>query len=149
MTDRRYSIDLAPAANRQLAKLARSTQRRLSHAIDRLSDDPRPAGATILAGTRPMPIWRIRVGDHRVLYHIHDERLLVLVLRVGHRADVYRGRQVSEDTPAYADEVLADRTTFVLPAERWDAFVELLEREPRPMPGLAAFLARPSILQEE
>jgi uncharacterized protein (DUF1778 family) len=48
-----------------------------------------------------------------------------------------------------AREVLADRTTFVLPDDRWDAFVELLEREERPMPGLAAFLARPSVLDEE
>ena len=48
-----------------------------------------------------------------------------------------------------AREVLADRTTFVLPDERWDAFVALLEREERPMPGLAAFLARPSVLDEE
>jgi uncharacterized protein (DUF1778 family) len=48
-----------------------------------------------------------------------------------------------------AREVLADRTTFVLPDERWDAFVKLLEREQRPMPGLAAFLARPSVLREE
>ena len=48
-----------------------------------------------------------------------------------------------------AREVLADRTSFVLPDERWDAFVELLEREERPMPGLAAFLARPSVLDEE
>jgi uncharacterized protein (DUF1778 family) len=48
-----------------------------------------------------------------------------------------------------AREVLADRTTFVLPAERWNAFVDLLDREARPMPGLAAFLARPSVLDEE
>lgn len=48
-----------------------------------------------------------------------------------------------------AREVLADRTTFVLPDDRWDAFVELLERDERPMPGLAAFLARPSVLQQE
>jgi uncharacterized protein (DUF1778 family) len=48
-----------------------------------------------------------------------------------------------------AREVLADRTMFALPDERWDAFVELLEREERPMSGLAAFLARPSVLDEE
>lgn len=47
-----------------------------------------------------------------------------------------------------AREVLADRTSFVLPADRWDAFTGLLEREVRPMPGLAAFLARPSVLDE-
>jgi uncharacterized protein (DUF1778 family) len=46
-------------------------------------------------------------------------------------------------------EVLADRTTFVLPDDRWDAFTGLLEREPRPMPALVAFLARPSVLDEE
>jgi uncharacterized protein (DUF1778 family) len=48
-----------------------------------------------------------------------------------------------------AREVLADRTTFLLPDDRWDAFVELLERDERPLPGLAAFLARPSVLDEE
>lgn len=48
-----------------------------------------------------------------------------------------------------AREVLADRTTFGLPDERWDAFVQLLEREERPMPGLAAFLARPSVTHQE
>jgi len=133
MADRRYSIDLTPAANRQLAKLARSTQRRLSHAIDRLSDDPRPAGATILAGARPMPIWRIRVGDHRVLYHIHDARLLVLVLRVGHRADMYRRPQVSEDAPAYSDDQhaggwLRPGLPNFLPDDQWQAFRELLDR---------------------
>ena len=50
---------------------------------------------------------------------------------------------------AAAQGVLADRTSFVLPAERWDAFVELLERDERPMPGLASFLARPTVLADE
>ncbi len=48
-----------------------------------------------------------------------------------------------------ARSVLADRTHFVLPNDRWDAFVELLERDARPMPGLAAFLARPTVFDEE
>jgi uncharacterized protein (DUF1778 family) len=47
-----------------------------------------------------------------------------------------------------AREVLADRTSFVLPDDRWDAFIELLDRDPRPMPKLAAFLAEPSVLDE-
>ncbi len=47
-----------------------------------------------------------------------------------------------------ARAVLADRTSFVLPEERWDAFVELLDRDAKPMPGLAALLARPSVLEE-
>jgi uncharacterized protein (DUF1778 family) len=48
-----------------------------------------------------------------------------------------------------AQQVLADRTTFTLPDDRWDAFVAMLERPARPMPKLAAFLARPSVLDEE
>ena len=50
---------------------------------------------------------------------------------------------------AAAQQVLADRTTFVLPAERWDAFVELLARGELPMPGLAAFLSGPGVLDEQ
>jgi uncharacterized protein (DUF1778 family) len=48
-----------------------------------------------------------------------------------------------------ANQVLADRTKFVLPAERWDEFARLLDREERPQPELAAFLARPSVFDEE
>ena len=48
-----------------------------------------------------------------------------------------------------AKEILADRTTFALPDDRWDAFTDLLERDARPLPGLAAFLARPSVLDEK
>jgi len=47
-----------------------------------------------------------------------------------------------------AREVLADRTSFVLPKEHWDAFVALLDRDEQPMDGLAAFLARPSVFDE-
>ena len=47
------------------------------------------------------------------------------------------------------EQVLADRTKFVLPDQRWDIFRRLLDRDARPMPGLAAFLARPSVFDEE
>lgn len=94
-----------------------------------------------------MPIWRIRVGDYRVLYHIYDDRLLVLVLRVGHRADVYRGRQVGEDAPAYGDDQpahgwLRPSVSYVLPDDQWQAFLELLDRPAQAAEGLAALLAR-------
>ena len=55
---------------------------------------------------------------------------------------------VLEHATEAARDVLADRTTFVLPKEHWDAFVALLDRDEQPMDGLAAFLARPSVFDE-
>jgi mRNA interferase RelE/StbE len=86
----RYSIEFVPGAVRQLQKLARAAQRRLGVTIGRLAVEPRPPGAKLLSGGEG--IWRIRVGDSRVLYRIQDGRVLVLVIRVGHRRDVYRGQ---------------------------------------------------------
>jgi uncharacterized protein (DUF1778 family) len=56
---------------------------------------------------------------------------------------------VLERATVAAQEVLANRTTFVLPQEHWDAFVKLLDRPVQPVEGLAAFLAEPSILEPE
>jgi mRNA interferase RelE/StbE len=58
-------------------------------AVEALADDPRPQGAVKISGDDNL--WRVRVGDYRVVYEIHDDRLIVLVLRVAHRKDVYRG----------------------------------------------------------
>jgi mRNA interferase RelE/StbE len=68
--------------------LPRSIQIRLVRAVYALADDPRPAGCKKLVGDKNL--WRVRVGDYRILYEIHDKRLLVLVVRVAHRKDVYR-----------------------------------------------------------
>ena len=57
-------------------------------AIDELAQNPRPAGCAKLVGTAND--WRIRVGDYRIIYEIHDTRLIVLVVRVAHRREVYR-----------------------------------------------------------
>jgi mRNA interferase RelE/StbE len=54
-----------------------------------LIQNPRPPGVLKMSGADNL--WRIRIGDYRVVYEIHDERLIVLVLRVAHRKDVYRG----------------------------------------------------------
>lgn len=88
----RYRIDFAPAAGRQLAHLALAVQRRIRSAIDHLAVDPRPSGVVRLTNTSSKPAWRIRVGDYRVIYEIHDDQLLVLVIRIGHRREVYRLR---------------------------------------------------------
>lgn len=63
-------------------------QKRLAAAIDMLAADPRPPGAKRLAGA--VDLWRIRVGNHRIVYTIEDDVLVVLVVELGHRRDVYR-----------------------------------------------------------
>ena len=62
---------------------------RIIGALEELEADPRPAGASSLVGYSGA--LRIRVGDWRVVYRVVDERLLVLVLQVGHRREIYRG----------------------------------------------------------
>jgi mRNA interferase RelE/StbE len=84
-----YRVELAPSARRELARLDRTMQRRIGDALDALQDQPRPAGVTKLAGLENT--WRIRVGTCRVVYQIHADRLVVLVVRIAHRKDVYRG----------------------------------------------------------
>jgi mRNA interferase RelE/StbE len=85
-----YRIELAPAAARQLRKLDLSARRRVQAAIELLTDNPRPSGATRLVGGEGE--WRVRTGNYRVIYEIHDEVLLVLVVAVGHRREIYKRR---------------------------------------------------------
>ena len=83
-----YTIEFLPAADRDLRRLSVATQRRIVAAVEQLAGDSRPPGVVKLAGEDNL--WRIRVGQYRVLYEIHDRRLLVLVVRIGHRKDIYR-----------------------------------------------------------
>ena len=84
----RYRIELTRDALRALAKLDKPIRRRIQGAIDRLADEPRPNGTIALRGVPGA--FRIRVGDYRVLYAVHDEQLLVIVIDVGHRREIYR-----------------------------------------------------------
>ena len=85
-----YEVRLAPAAVRQLRKLDPPGRRRVQAAIDLLAEDPRPPGARQLVGGAGE--WRVRTGDFRIIYDIQNEELLVLVVKVGHRRDVYERR---------------------------------------------------------
>jgi mRNA interferase RelE/StbE len=85
-----YAVRLAPAAIRQLRKLDPAGRRRVQAAIDLLATDPRPPSARQLVGGGGE--WRVRTGDFRIIYQIHDAELVVLVVKVGHRRDVYGRR---------------------------------------------------------
>jgi len=83
-----YRVELARRAVRALAGLPRRDQQRIRAAIDLLAGKPRPPGASKLVGESRA--YRVRVGDYRVIYEVFDERLVVQVVRIGHRRDVYR-----------------------------------------------------------
>jgi len=83
-----YAIEFAPSAKRELHKLPRDLQLKLNRRIDSLSIEPRPRGSKKLKGATEL--WRIRVGDYRVVYEVRDKILVVLVVRVAHRREVYR-----------------------------------------------------------
>lgn len=83
-----YTVDFAPSAAREFRRLAREIQLRLRPHIDALANDPRPEGAKKLKGSEDL--WRIRVGAYRIVYEIRDRTLIVLVVRVAHRREVYR-----------------------------------------------------------
>ena len=86
----RYSVVVARRAIRSIARLARKDQQRVRAAIDLLADEPRPPGCVALADEES--VYRVRVGDHRILYEVIDADLVIQVIRVGHRRDVYRPR---------------------------------------------------------
>ena len=85
-----YAVRIAPTAERQLRKFDPQVRRRVQAAIDLLTTNPRPPKATQLVGGAGE--WRVRTGDYRIIYEIHEDRLVVLVLRVGHHRDIYESR---------------------------------------------------------
>lgn len=86
-----YRVELTPGAARSFRKLDPVAQRRVQAAIDLLADNPRPPSAKIMAG-QPPGTFRVRTGDYRIVYEVHDDLLVVLVIRIGHRREVYKSR---------------------------------------------------------
>ena len=84
----RYQVEFSRTAAKELAALPRRAQERIIRRVTALGDDPRPHGVAKLEGQPDL--YRIRVGSYRVVYSIVDERLIVTVVRVADRKDVYR-----------------------------------------------------------
>ncbi len=83
-----HEVTIAPSARPQLRKLGPQARRRVQAALELLAEDPRPPAAKPLVNGGGA--WRVRVGDYRIVYDVHDGRLVILVLAVGHRRDIYR-----------------------------------------------------------
>lgn len=83
-----YTVDIAPAAERQLKALPKPIRIQIGRRIDKLCDNPRPHGVEKITGGDDL--YRVRSGDYRILYAINDQKLFVLVVKIGDRKEVYR-----------------------------------------------------------
>jgi len=84
----RYTVELRPVVRKQLDRITAKDRARILRRLAALADDPRPAGVTALTGADDL--WRVRVGDYRIIYTIDGDRLVVTVVRVAHRREAYR-----------------------------------------------------------
>ena len=84
-----YRIEVKPQAEKALAKIPHPHRRRIARAIDALARNPRPPGSAKLAGGDDA--YRLRVGVYRIVYQVLDKVLIVYIVRVAHRKDIYRG----------------------------------------------------------
>ncbi|MEM7592649.1 MAG: type II toxin-antitoxin system RelE/ParE family toxin [Cyanobacteria bacterium P01_A01_bin.83] len=82
-----YEIFILRRAEKELRKISQSNQQKIRKAIGNLSIEPKPTGCKKLKGR---PAWRIRVGVYRIIYEISDRKLIITVIDIGHRRDIYR-----------------------------------------------------------
>ena len=85
-----YQIKILPTAQKDLASLPKAIRVRIGKKIDSLQTNPNPQGTKLLKG-KGREAYRVRVGDYRILYQIQREILTILVIKIGHRREVYRG----------------------------------------------------------
>ncbi len=85
-----YNLNLTTRAEKYLDRLSDAVASRITARILELKNNPRPYGIIKLKGTESL--YRIRVGEYRVIYQILDDVLLILVVKIGHRKDVYRNK---------------------------------------------------------
>ena len=83
-----YEVQILPKAARQLKALSVEVRQDITLTIQSVANEPRPIGVKKLSGEKD--IYRVRVGNYRVLYRIVDKVLVVVVVSVGHRREVYR-----------------------------------------------------------
>lgn len=88
MTDTSYSIEYKKSVEKELRKLPSTQLKNIITKISALARNPRPTGSVKLRGASNL--FRIRFADYRIIYQVHDDKLIVLVVKVGHRREIYR-----------------------------------------------------------
>lgn len=86
-----YRVEFTEKALLEFSRLPKKVQKKLSEEITALTDDPRPAGARKIKGRNDC--YRLRQGDYRLVYAVIDAMLFILIVRAGHRKDVYKGME--------------------------------------------------------
>ena len=85
-----YTIDIAEKLEKRLNNLPKKDKERIREKIDALAHNPRPEDCKKLQGKRKLPLYRVRSGIYRIIYAIHDDVLIVLIVDIGHRKEIYR-----------------------------------------------------------
>jgi len=84
-----YAVNYTSSAKKDLMKLPSDVQERIRYAIEELQENPRHRGVEKLTTSSKSQEYRIRVGDYRVKFLIHDDILTIFVIKVGHRKNIY------------------------------------------------------------
>jgi mRNA interferase RelE/StbE len=84
----RYSVEFRPAVLKSIKRLPKKELRRIKKKIDGLSENLPDPATTKMKGNNPFH--RVRTGNYRIVYQILEDRLVILVVKVGHRKDVYK-----------------------------------------------------------
>ena len=83
-----YTVELKPAAQKFIAAQTKKIQRQLIEQIEALAHNPRPANSKLLHTKEKL--YRVRSGNYRIIYQIQDRRLLIVVIKIGDRKDIYK-----------------------------------------------------------
>jgi len=84
-----FKVEIDTKAAREIRGLPRTEQEKVVRKAGALAENPRPPGSVKLGGKSGL--WRIRAGDYRIIYEIRDAQVVVIIVKVGHRREVYRG----------------------------------------------------------
>lgn len=82
----KFRIEFKPSVWKDLGEIGKADRKRILKRIEKLAEDPRPAGCKKLTGSER---YRIRQGNYRILYSIEDDRLIIVIVKVGHRGEIY------------------------------------------------------------
>jgi len=92
MSKQTYVVEIHPSALKELAAVPKKQQRQLDRRIRALAQEPRPPTARPMSEKRFKGLWKLRSGEYRIIYQIIARRLIVLIVRIGNRRDVYKRR---------------------------------------------------------